>query len=207
MLDRSTPVSAIVLAAGASRRMGRQKLLLPIGGRPLLARVVDAVVASRVGETIVVVGWESEDLAAILSGKPVRIVPNPDWAEGQSHSLRVGLAAVTRDAGAALFCAADQPWLTTDLINTIIDRWRATGASIVVPTIGSRRGGPVLFSREWFPELAALRGDSGGRQVLAGHRGDVEVVPVGDPRLLQDIDTEEDYLRALTESGIEVIAP
>jgi len=189
-------IAAIVLAAGGSRRFGRPKQLLDWHGRPMVAHVVDQVlkcVSSDAGitESVVVVGHAAETVCEALKGRPLRIVFNPDWEQGQSTSMRVGLKALGPDIGAALFVLADQPGLTPAIFEQIIQRYRETLAPIVLPTFQDRRGNPVLFDRSLFEELMAIEGDQGGRSLFT--RYPLEQVELTDAAVIQDIDTVSDY--------------
>ena len=121
---------------------------------------------------------------------------NDDWATGQSSSVRTGLQALPETCEACLFVLADQPNLTSALLDQVLARYRRTLASIVAPVHRGRRGNPVLFTRALFPELLQMQGDQGGRQVMRHHEHEVETVEVADERLFLDIDTVDDYERA-----------
>ncbi len=195
-------VAAVVLAAGGSRRFGQPKQLLDWGGQPMIAHVVDRVLESRgpeagVDEVVVVVGYAADAVREAVRDRPVKIVVNPDWEQGQSTSVQAGLKALGPEMGAALFVLADQPGLTPPIVNRILQRYRETLAPIVLPTYKSQRGNPVLFDRSLFDELMAIEGDQGGRSLIAQHP--VEQVDVDDAAVLQDIDTVADY-EAMTKS-------
>ncbi len=203
------PVSGIVLAAGTSSRLasgvtpegGQRNLpkqLLELGGRPLLRRVAQAALGSRLSEVVVVLGHEARQVAAALDGLEVRTVVNPDYRRGQSASVRAGLAAAAPDARAALFLPADQPLVSSRLIDRLIAAWAGCEGAIAVPVRHGDRGAPVLFDRAYFAELAALEGDAGGRRLLPRHPAAIVEVEVDDPLELADVDTEED-LRLLEE--------
>jgi molybdenum cofactor cytidylyltransferase len=129
-------------------------------------------------------------------GRPVQVVVNPEWAQGQSTSVRAGLAALPADVSGALFPLVDQPGVTPDLINALIERHQATLAPVVWPEYQGRRGNPVLFDRDVFHHLVRLRGDTGGRPVLQAYARHAERVPAPDPGVLFDIDTPDDYAKA-----------
>jgi molybdenum cofactor cytidylyltransferase len=192
-IDRRGCVSAVVLAAGRATRMGGAKLLLPVGGRPMVQRVVDASLGSRVSETIVVVGNEAQGVKEALAGRPVKVVANPDYAEGMSTSLRVGLAAVDPSADGAVILLGDQPFVSSALLDALIDRFAACGKLVVRPSVAGRPANPVLISAVLFHEIAAERGDVGGRRVLERRADDVCLVPVDNPHELVDIDSLQEY--------------
>lgn len=188
-------VAAVVLAAGRARRMGGAKLLLPVGGIPMVRRVVDAALRSRVSETIVVVGHEAQGVRAALDGLPARVVANTDYARGMSTSLRAGLAAVDAAADGALILLGDQPFVSAALLDELIDRFGACGKSVVRPALDGRPANPVLVGAALFPELMRERGDVGGRRVVERRPEDVCLVPVDDPRQLVDVDSPEQYAK------------
>jgi molybdenum cofactor cytidylyltransferase len=186
-------IAAIVLAAGASTRMGRQKLTLPMtGGRPLVRLTVEQVLAAGLDEVVVVVGGDAEAVAAALATLPVRVVVNPRYADGQSTSLRVGLDALRPGTDAAVVALGDQPLPDPDVIRRLVAAFRTTGRPIAVPVYRDGRGNPVLFGATLFGELRGVTGDQGGRGVIARDPARVAEVPV-DMAMPADIDTPEDY--------------
>jgi molybdenum cofactor cytidylyltransferase len=192
MSDR---IAAVILAAGASSRMGRPKQLLDWGGTPLVRLAAETALAARLDPAIVVVGAARAAVAAALAGLSLRIVDNPAYAEGQSTSLRAGVAALGPEVGAAVVLLGDQPFVTAGMIARIVADWRTSGKPIVAPLYAGKRGNPVLFARTIFPELLRIQGDQGARGVLASDPSRVQLVPFDDPRPLADIDTPEDYDR------------
>jgi molybdenum cofactor cytidylyltransferase len=186
-------IAAIVLAAGASTRMGRQKLTLPMaGGRPLVRLAVEQVLAAGLDEVVVVVGGDAEAVAAALATLPVRVVVNPRYADGQSTSLRVGLDALRPGTDAAVVALGDQPLPDPDVIRRLVAAFRTTGRPIAVPVYRDGRGNPVLFGATLFGELRGVTGDQGGRGVITRDPARVAEVPV-DMAMPADIDTPEDY--------------
>lgn len=195
MSDALVHVAAVVLAAGGATRFGKLKQLLPWEGGTLLSRVVDTALASSARPVVVVLGAQAEECRIALGERPVQVVINPAWAQGQSTSVQAALAALPPHIDAALFLLADQPAVQRDTLEQLIARYRATRALLVWPEWNGRRGNPVLFDRRLFPELMALRGDVGGRVVLQAHVAEAERVPVSDAGILIDIDTPNDYDR------------
>ena len=195
-VSRETFVAGVVLAAGRSERFGgRPKQLLELGGVSLLQRVVRAALASRLRQVVVVVGHAAPQMRRELAGLGVDQVENTAHAQGQSTSVRAGLERVDPGARAAIFLPADQPFLSSALVDRLIEAYEETGRPIVRPRAGSRRGAPVLWDRSLFPELAALSGDAGGRQLLPRHAEAVLEVEIEDPLELADVDTMDDYRR------------
>ncbi len=202
MSARQAGSVAILLAAGASRRMGRPKLLLPVAGRPLLQHAIDAAAASLVAEIVVVLGHEAEAVRrAVALPLAARIVVNADYAAGQGTSLACGLAAAAVDAAVAIVLLGDQPHVTSALVDIVLAAYRAGDAPIVRPVWragdGSPRPGhPVALGRAVWPEVAALTGDEGARALCARHPAWVhELAMDGEP--LPDIDDPDDYRRAV----------
>ena len=186
-------VAAIVLAAGQSSRMApRHKLLVEDGaGRPMIANVVDAVLASRARPVLVVTGHRAAEVQAALQGRAVRFVTAPDYATGLSASLRAGLGAVPANALAALVVLGDMPLVTTATIDRLIETYDPDeGRTIVVPTHDGQFGNPVLWDRRYFPAMMALSGDSGARRLLQQHAEAVAEV-AADTTVLRDFDTPE----------------
>jgi molybdenum cofactor cytidylyltransferase len=186
-------VAAIVLAAGCATRMGGQKLLLPLGGRPLVQWAVDAALGSEASGTIVVVGHEATRVAEALAGRPVTVVVNSHYEQGMSTSLQAGVRATGGTCDAAIFVLGDQPFVTSAVLDRLIERFAETRKAVVRPSVGGRPANPVLMSAELFPEILAQRGDVGGREIVRRHPGEVCLVPVDDPRVGMDIDSIEGY--------------
>jgi molybdenum cofactor cytidylyltransferase len=191
-------ISAIVLAAGASQRFGSPKQLVDIAGLSMIAHVLRQVMASSVDESVVVLGCSAEQIAPYVP-LGCRVVVNTDWQEGLSSSLRAGLGAIDPRAEAVLFVLADQPRLTSESIEHILRAYYGTTRSIVVPMSEGRRGTPALFDRKLFPALVALRGDVGGREVMARLPDEILTVEMSSPEMFLDVDTRRDYERFLQQ--------
>ena len=194
MRDRY-PVSAVLLAAGASSRMGAEnKLLLPWGDRPVLAVVVDALTGAALHEVVVVVGHEAGTVASVLERYPVRVATNSDFAAGMAASLRTGIEAVDAAAAGYLVALGDMPGITAGLVDLLCRRFAEAGESaILLPVNKGRRGHPVVFARRYRRELLALSGDRGARSVVDSHPESVVEVPVSAPGIFADVDTPEEY--------------
>lgn len=188
-------VSALILAAGSSARMGRPKQLLDWGGRPLVRAAAEVALAARLDPVLVVVGGARAEVEAALADLPLRIVDNPDYVAGQSTSLHAGIAALGPAADAVVVLLGDQPFVTAAIVDRLVADWQASAAPIVAPVYAGQRGNPVLFARAIFPELLVIQGDQGARAVLAADPARVRLVAFDDPRPLADIDTPEDYER------------
>jgi len=185
----------ILLAAGESRRMGRPKQLLPIGGQPLLRHVVTSLLNAPVSPFLVVLGSQAAEIAPVLDGLPVQIVINQAWAEGRSSSLRAGVIALEQlvpQLDGLMVALADQPGLTAGHLAALLHRHRKTGRSIVASTVADQAMPPVFFSAAWFPRLRTLTGDQGASALLQTPGVELAHVPLSDGT---DLDTPEDYQR------------
>ncbi|MBI3022311.1 MAG: nucleotidyltransferase family protein [Thaumarchaeota archaeon] len=189
-------VSAVVLAAGSSKRLGRLKQLARLEGRPLLERTLDAVRRSNVDEVIVVIGDQAAEVRRKVDLSPFVVVVNKSFNEGMSASIKLGLSAVDRRAAAALIVLADQPFLSASLIDGIVELFQKSDALIVAPTHGGVQGNPVLISRRLFSEVSAISGDVGAKSLLGRHSEELLEYPVKDPEPLVDIDTPRDLALA-----------
>jgi 4-nitrophenyl phosphatase len=196
MTNPQLAVAAIVLAAGESRRFGQPKQLLPVGDKTMIQHVVDVVLDSPLEQVIVVLGCRAAEIGTSITDRPVQIVVNEKWKSGLSSSVQAGLSAVKPEVGAALFVLADQPGVTTEVIAKLVERHRETRAPIVVPTHRGQRGNPVLFARSLFAELLKVKGDQGGRRLIAEHEDELEEIEVQTEAIFTDIDTADDYQTA-----------
>jgi molybdenum cofactor cytidylyltransferase len=193
---------AVVLAAGRASRFGSLKQVLPWGDKPLVAHVADqALACPDIGRVAVTIGAEADAVRLALGARAVRTVPVPDWAEGQSRSVKSGLGAIVGDAeataqgplGAVLFLLADQPGVTPGLLSALVQRHRETLAPVVAPRYRDRRGNPVLFDRSTFDEFSTLQGDAGARPILQARSDEIAWVDWPTPEVIQDIDTADEY--------------
>lgn len=195
---RQQPVSAVVLAAGRSQRMGNgNKLLANIDGKPVLRYVVEAVLASGVHAVIVVTGHQAHCIRRALSGCPVRFAHNRHFADGLSTSLRVGVAAVRVDSTGVLCCLGDMPRVGPSELRRLVDAFTERGGrNICVPVRRGRRGNPVLWPRILYPELMQLTGELGARSLLTEYAELVHRVEVDSDGIFDDIDTSDDLREA-----------
>jgi len=187
-------IAAVVLAAGLSRRMGRPKLLLDLGGAAVIRRTVERVLAAGLEDVIVVVPPDAARIAAALEGLPVRYAVNADPAAGQASSIVAGVRALGPSADAALIALGDQPTVPPDVIPALVRALADTGRPIAAPVYRGERGNPVLFAAALFPEISALSGDRGARALLERDPVRVALVQIDSP-MPPDLDTPEDYDR------------
>jgi molybdenum cofactor cytidylyltransferase len=188
-------VAAVILAAGLARRMGRQKLLLPLRGKPVVRWSVDTILP-HVDEVLVVTGHEADDVRAALAGSAVRFAHNPHPEAGQGSSIAVGVAALAQTTDAVVIALGDQPRLPDGVLPALLQAFHRGGAAIVTPVYRGIQGTPVIFGAEVFPELRGLTGDGGARTVVRAHRARVREVPFDLP-MPDDVDTPEDYARLM----------
>jgi molybdenum cofactor cytidylyltransferase len=193
-------VAGIVLAAGASTRMGADKLLLVVGGEPLLRRSVRVALAGGLDPVIVVLGPGAAAPRNAIDGLPCTVAVNLDPARGLGSSLAAGMAVVPPDAAAAVVTLPDMPRVTAEMISALASRWRATGAPIVLSDYAGTVAPPVLYARPLFPELSALDGESAGKAIVERHGS--EAVHVAWPAsVLSDVDTPADLEAARAENA------
>jgi molybdenum cofactor cytidylyltransferase len=191
--ESNRKVTAVILAAGRSTRMGGpNKLLAELGGKTLVRTVTEQALASKASSVVVVTGHQAEQVEQALSGLNVKFVRNADFAGGLASSVKSGIAAVPGDADGAVICLGDMPLISADLIDRLIETFAPDrGSLIAVPVSDGRRGNPVLWSRRFFNELMTLDGDIGARHLIARHGEAVAEVPVEGHGAFLDIDTPQ----------------
>ncbi|MGO8946283.1 MAG: NTP transferase domain-containing protein [Ktedonobacterales bacterium] len=197
-------IAAIVLAAGRSTRMGRHKLLLPLGGRPLVSYAVEAASASSADPVIVVVGYQAAEIQAALPAGRYRIRINHDYSRGMAGSLVQGIAALaalpagSRPLAGAIILLADQPLVSTRLINRLLESAYAAPSAILATTYAGQRSTPVYFPSLLWGELLQITGDEGGRSVIAKHPDLVRTLDIAEPEPGLDVDRAEEYDELVT---------
>ena len=175
--------------------MGETKQLLPWQGKTVLGHVLDTVLASSVGEVILVLGHEAERVLEKLSIRGVKVVFNPEYRKGMSTSLRLGLRAVNPKSEGFLVFLADQPSITAEIIDRLVEGFARCRPekSIIVPSFRGRRGHPVLFDKKHREEFWGFSGEVGGREILARHPEEILLLEMDTDAVLLDLDTPEDY--------------
>ncbi|PYS41458.1 MAG: molybdenum cofactor cytidylyltransferase [Acidobacteria bacterium] len=183
-------ISAIVLAAGKSERMGRPKALLPFRGRTFLENILDAIRQSPVQQTVVVVGHHREEIEPFVT-PPTGMVFNPDYEQGMITSFQAGIRALPTETAGALLFLVDHPVVHSNTIGLLIGRLAPN--RIILPTFEGRRGHPVLFGSSILQEILALTASQGANIVVRKDPSRLVQVPVNSPGILVDIDTPEDF--------------
>lgn len=192
--DRSGPVAGVVLAAGSSTRMGKNKLLFDVDGESVVRRAVRQAASAGLDPVIVVVGYEAELVRRELDrfDATCLIAVNSDYERGINSSLKTGLAAVPASAVAAVVMLADMPLVTAEMIAALVTRYRASEAPLVISDYDGVNAPPMLYDRSLFEELRMMEGEGCGRQVVRRHKSSAEVIawPVS---ALTDLDVPSDY--------------
>ncbi|KAA5540358.1 nucleotidyltransferase family protein [Adhaeribacter rhizoryzae] len=187
-------VGLILLAAGSSSRLGEPKQNLLYEGQPLLQRAIQTALASSCEPVLVILGSNAEAFQASLNDLPVQTIFNPDWQEGMASSIRQGILALNQmapDLDGAIIMVCDQPFVTTALLNDIVEQKRLHGHGIIACSYHNTLGTPALFDKQFFPELLALKGQEGAKKLLFRHAA--VVTPITFPLGTFDIDTPQDY--------------
>jgi len=188
-----TGISAILLTAGQSKRMGELKQLMPLGRSTIVKQAVTNMLESLVDEVIVVVGYKAEDVIKAISDKSIKVAINPDYDQGMSTSIIAGLNMVHSKIQAVMIALGDQPLVNSQTINSLIEEFCNHDKGIAVPTYQGRRGHPVIFAIKYKEELLKLKGDVGGRQIIKDHPDDILEVVVASESIVVDFDTTADY--------------
>jgi len=203
-------ICAIVLAAGLSRRMGAQKVLLPFGGKTVIAHIVDQLLGSRIDKVYMVTGHQAERISGELSDRAVSIVNNPDYESGMLSSVRCGLRALPEQCKGVLVVLGDQPSITSKLIDRMLQSFETIEKRILVPFYNGRRGHPILFSGLYREEILTHYDDVGLRGLLHAHPDEVFELTVSNSSVLSDMDYPQDYQReiaSMKDNAVEQTDP
>ena len=192
---RPPRVEGVLLAAGASKRMDAEnKLLADLDGKPMVRRVAEAMRDSRLDRTTAVLGHEADAVAKALEGMDINLAFNPDHAQGQSTSLRLGIDQLDDAASAMMVVLGDMPFVDARVIDALIGHHLGAGApdsAITLPEVDGRRGNPVVWGRSFLGELRGMTGDTGGRPLFEAHPGAINLLPWEDANLPLDADSPE----------------
>jgi len=187
-------ISIVILAAGKSTRMpGRNKLLADVEGIPMIRRVVQTALDSKVDEVIVVVGWEEEKIRSVIGQLNCKIVVNRNFEEGQSSSVKAGVAGVNPSSRAVLILPGDVAKIEASSIDIVIEKYDQGVCLIVIAGHQGRSGHPILLDKQLFPEIAHINEETFGlKAVVKKHRSEVCLVETGSWNVLKDVDTAAD---------------
>ncbi|MBT8429264.1 MAG: nucleotidyltransferase family protein [Gammaproteobacteria bacterium] len=194
--------SAILLAAGESRRMGSvNKLTLPVAGQPLLRRTAETLLKAGLHELVVVVGHEQQTARGLLRGLPLRIVSNDNYTEGQMTSVHCGMAALQQVCDAVLVCLSDQPLLETEDLRQLTDAFALCPTSVLVPTYQGQRGNPIVMAYEHRQKILAGDRNLGCKRLIQKHPELVSAVEMDNDHTVFDLDTPEAYRQLQVRLG------
>ncbi len=186
-------IGAVILAAGESKRLGTPKQLLQYKNKTLLHHIIESALNSKCQKTIVVIGAYAEKVKKHVNKLPIDIIENQNWKEGKASSIRMGLKTLTSqtdNVNAAIFLACDQPFISSDVIDCIIETYKKTKSAIVASKYADTTGVPALFDRKYFSEILALKGDQGAKAIIASYHEQVATISFQKGAI--DIDTIED---------------
>ena len=194
-------IAGLILAAGESRRMGRDKALLTYHGRSFLETIINNLGAAGIEKVTVVLGHHAESIQRAVNLAGVRVVVNHDYQRGQTSSLQLGLAAAAADSPeAVMLCLVDHPAVSTEVITALSKRFESTRPPVLIPTDEGQRGHPVVISQALFPELLALPPEEPANTVIRKYRDATQFVEVADRGILLDVDDPESYERLVEGS-------
>ncbi len=192
--NQNTPhITAIVLAAGESNRMKEQKLLLTYRDKPMIRTIIDTIAQSKIEEMVVVLGADRDKIEQVLSDSAVTICINEDYKNGMLSSIQTGLKYLPDHSDACMIFLGDQPMITPEIINAIIDAYSKTQKGIVLPVFEKRRGHPVLINRKYRSHIDSIDPKVGLRDLIWKFPDDIAEVFMEDEGIIRDIDTREDY--------------
>ncbi len=193
----SNRISGIILGAGTSSRFAGNKLVALIDGTPVIGHVLEAALTSRLGRIALVVGYESQTIEMALGKKlgdaRVELVRIDNYEIGQSRAVIAGLEAIWTDSTAAMYLMGDQPFLTSGIINSLISTFKKSQKAICYPSIDGKRRNPVIFGAKFFPDIRAIKGDTGARAIIDSNPDQTIALAFDDERPFLDIDTPAEY--------------
>jgi molybdenum cofactor cytidylyltransferase len=196
-------ISAIILAAGSSRRMGEPKTLLTINGKTFLQHIVDILHSARILDVVIVVGYDAEKIKSTFTWFSGTVVTNELWQDGQLSSLIKGIDALKhQDVLGAMVCPVDHPFLSQKLIVDLLQAYWKTKKKIIIPVYHGQRGHPVIFSKALFDEIRNAPHDVGARSVVQNHPDEICEVKTEEQGVVLNIDTPEDYRSAIERFAV-----
>ncbi|MFY9553688.1 MAG: nucleotidyltransferase family protein [Blastocatellia bacterium] len=188
-------ISAILLAAGESRRMGEFKQLLGFHDKTFVEHCVDNLLAARLDEVVVVTGHRESEVRAALGDRPVRFVKNPQYRSGMSSSIKSGFLALSEGTKACVLALVDQPHIGTEVIDSLIETHETSNSLVTIPRYEGKNGHPIVLDLSLKEEILSMDPAKGLRQVVAANRGRIVHVEVSNGAVLEDFDLPEDYKR------------
>jgi molybdenum cofactor cytidylyltransferase len=187
-------ISAVVLAAGQSIRMGLPKMLLPWGQMTVVEKVISTLLEAGIDDLQVVTGGNQKDIEGALTGYEVNFTYNPDYTDGEMlSSVKVGLKNITGECEAALIVLGDQPQIETQVVEMIVERYHSTQCKIIVPSFQMHRGHPWLIEKELWKDIIALKPPRTLHDYLVKNQAMISYINVDTPSVIQDLDTPQDY--------------
>lgn len=189
-------IGAVVLAAGESKRMGRQKLLLPWHDKTMIEEVISHLLVSKVDETLVVLGADSTKIEEKIKKYPVKTTVNPYYKKGMLSSVQWGFNQMGRDVRGVLVYLGDQPLIPAYVIDRVISSYKKSKKGIIIPVYKKKRGHPILIHSRYTEEINNLDPEIGLRGLVHSHQDDILEVKVESPGILKDIDDQDDYSSA-----------
>jgi molybdenum cofactor cytidylyltransferase len=189
-------ITAIVLAAGLSKRMGKPKMLLPWGGKRVIEQVVDTLSHSGISEIIVVAGEFLMEMENLLANRNAKVVKNPYYSNGEmTASLQAGLSVLSGETTEVMVVLGDQPFLEETIVSNLMKTSQATTQSIVMPSVNHKRGHPWIIKKVLLQEIMEIRPPSTLRDFIRKHDAEIEYLVVTEDNVIRDMDTPEDYER------------
>ncbi|MCU0348867.1 MAG: nucleotidyltransferase family protein [Saprospiraceae bacterium] len=186
-------IAALILAAGASTRLGQPKQLVQLAGKTLLERACETALSIDNQAVVVVLGAHCEAIKPAIEHLPVKTHVNENWQAGMGSTIAFGMAQLPPDADAVLLLLCDQPFVTYDLLENLVGKWRENPSHVIASAYGGSFGPPAVFGKRYFAELAALNGQQGAKKLMERHREQRLLVDF--PEGEMDVDTEEDLKR------------
>jgi molybdenum cofactor cytidylyltransferase len=194
MTESSEAPCAVVLAAGLSTRMGQPKMLLPWGDKTVIEEVVTIVLAGGIQHIVVVTGSGHEKMGDLLAGYPVKVIFNPQFADGEMlHSFQMGIAALDITCQAALIVLGDQPQIQVSTVKAVVEEYKKNPAPLIIPSFQMRRGHPWIVRQDLWGEILVIQPPITLRNFLQTHTGDIHYLDLNSETILSDLDTPEDY--------------
>ncbi|MCE9647675.1 MAG: nucleotidyltransferase family protein [Chloroflexi bacterium] len=190
-------ITAIVLAAGQSKRMGQPKLTLPWGNTTVIGKAIETITLAGIDDVLVVTGGAKEEVKNVIAGFGVRSIHNKNFAKAEMlSSIQLGLSGQTAESEAVLICLGDQPQVTKECVQIVCKAYyEGDRSGIVVPSYQMRRGHPWLIARKYWVEILQMQSTETMRDFMHRHAGEIHYVQWDSPAILQDLDTPEDYLK------------